>query len=187
MTNFNYDWEWDVIRAEWFRLNGKLDYTLVRGDHDILSDKLTGNGDDTAKYDRWFDVPEYTDRFATDAGLYRGANGSITNSYRAIEIKGNKYLIVTMDKYPSEDVLAWLDTAIKSYPDHRVIMTMHCFIEADGSYMPRVSDSKLIGSDIWDRIKEYENLEMVICGHQYAWGVTWVKAEGTNGNVVNQL
>ena len=190
MTNFNLDSEWDLVRDQYFRLNGEIDYTLVRGDHDVLDDEIADNGDDTAKYDRWFNVPAYTDRFtnSSDADYYKGENGSITNSYRAIDIKGNKYLIVTMDKYPSEDVLTWLDEAIKKYPDRRVIMTMHCFINDKGEYLPASSNpDKIIGVDLWDRIKGYSNLEMVICGHEYAYGVVWSKDKGTNGNVVNQI
>ncbi len=193
MTNFNHDEEWDLVKEQYFRLNGKLDYTLVRGDHDLLDDDVDNNGDDTTKYDRWFEVPEYLDRFGVSGGedgadYYTGENGSITNSYRAIEINGNKYLIVTMDKYPSEDVLNWLDAAIKRYPTHRVIMTMHCFITDKGEYIKsRNNANELIGIDIWNRIKGYSNLEMVICGHEYAYGVVWTKDKGTNGNVINQI
>ena len=188
-TNFNYDWEWDNIREEWFRLNGKLDYTLVRGDHDFLNDKNASTAYDADKYDMWFNVPEYTDRFTNseDADYYKGENGSMTNSYRAIDINGNKYLIVTVDKYPSEDVMGWLDTVINKYPDRRVIMTMHCFADNDGSYLPSEGSYKLIGVDFWERVKGYRNIEMIISGHQYAWGVTWHKDKGTNGNVVNQV
>ena len=187
LTNYNLDWEWDMIKEQWFRLNNKLDYTLVRGDHDVLDDKVEGNGVDKDKYDKWFDDPQYTGRFGTNGGLYRGNDGSITNSYRVVDIKAenndgiNKYLIITLDKYPSDGVLSWVDSVVAQYPDRRLIMTMHCFIDNDGSLL---ADNN-IGDTIWNHIKKYNNLEMVICGHAYAWGVTWVKAVGDNGNTVN--
>lgn len=205
ITNNNEDAEWERARDGFFSLNGIVDYTLVRGDHDILLSNNKGDADtsndtlpggDAAKYDRFFDVPAYTDRFnnSEDADYYQDtdpekSNGSITNSYRVVDIGNTKYLIVTVDKYPSEAVMTWLDEGINAmtakYPDIKIIMTMHCFITSDGGWVSHAT--KLIGETFWNRIKGYANLEYVICGHDYNWGPVWLKQEADDGHIVNQI
>ncbi|MBE6642304.1 MAG: hypothetical protein E7615_01470 [Ruminococcaceae bacterium] len=185
MTNFNKDSEWENVRKEYFRLNGIIDYTLVRGDHDIKDDNIANNGDDTKKYDRYFGVDEYLTRLKQpDSDYYKGDDGSITNSYRAIEIGGNKYLIVTLDKNASKNVLAWADAAMSKYPEHKIILTTHCYLEANGK---PGTDATVKGTTLFNQFKKHKNLEMIISGHMYAYGVVWTKQEGTNGNVINQL
>ena len=205
ITNNNEDAEWERARDNYFRLNGEIDYTLVRGDHDVLPSSPKGDDDETndtlpggdaAKYDRFFDVPEYTDRFnnSEDADYYQDtdpnkSNGSITNSYRVVTLGTKKYLIVTVDKFPSEAVMTWLDDGITrmtaKYPDIKIIMTMHCFIQSDGGWVTKAN--QIIGETFWNRIKHYSNLEYVICGHDYAWGVVWLKQEADDGHIVNQV
>lgn len=192
-TNFNLDEEWELCVDEYFRLNGKLDYTLVRGDHDILDDKIANNGNDVEKYDRYFGVPEYLNRFdAEGAGYYQGENGSITNSYREITLGNTDYLILTLDKNPSPDVVNWAKGVLETHTDSQVIMTMHCYLDYDGyrlvkwvdDYAPKEFD----GEDIWQEIaSKYPNVKYVISGHIITDKVVWTKDTGVNGNIVNQI
>jgi len=185
MTNFNKDEEWELVREQYFRLNGNIDYTLVRGDHDVLDDDISNNGRDDQKYDRYFGVDEYLSRFKSgNADYYQKPDGSITNSYRAIEICGNKYLILTLDKNATTSVLRWAESAIKKYPDHRVIVTTHCYLEENGK---PGTNAKVDGNVLFAYLKKYANVEFIISGHEYAYGVCWTKQQGNNGNVVNQI
>ncbi len=192
-TNFNLDEEWELCVEQYFRLNGQIDYTLVRGDHDILNDKIDGNGDDKAKYDRFFGVPAYLSRFdAEGAGYYQGTMGSITNSYREITLGNTDYLILTLDKDPSDDVVAWAKNVLETHTESQVIMTMHCYLSVDGDRLVKNVDAYaptgFDGEDVWQELaSQYANVKFVISGHTITDKVVWTKDVGKHGNIVNQI
>lgn len=181
ITNFNYDEEWEYARKQYFRLNGILDYTLVRGDHDVKSDKIS-NGDDKIKYDKYFGVDEYLSRFnAADSGYLKSAGESITNSYRKVKIGGNDYLIVTLDFDPSSTVLKWAGSIIAKYPECQVIITTHRYLMPNGTRMEE-------GESIWGQLAlKYSNVKYCIGGHKISADTKWVKEKGKDGTVVSQL
>lgn len=184
ITDFNYDEEWEAVREEVFRLNGKIPYALVRGDHDILQGKYPSLAEANKSFSKYFDVSPYketVEEWCED----------LTNSYRRVEICGNKYLIMTLDKNPSGNVLKWAGKVIEANPDYRVIITTHCFLKSDGTWLMTGESSapKSVGADVlWSRLlRKYANIEFIISGHMYAWEVVWTKKTGDRGNVVNQI
>jgi len=172
LTENGTEKEWSLVKSQFDRLNGVLDYTLTRGDHDV-KDKANG-------YDLTFGGKEYMSRFeAEDAGVMKGQ--SITNSYRKVKIGGEDYLILTLDYDPSSSVMAWAKTILEKYTTEKVIITNHRYLDPSGSLL---NEGKRIFNNL---ASKYANVKFCICGHKVSEDVVWVKSKGENGNIVNQV
>ena len=139
--------EWENAQKAVFQLNqAGIPYSICRGNHDDYM------------IDDYFNVPEYTDQFQGCGGFYSDSHAkhpkirekdnpegyiywsavkghyeeSIVNSYKTVEICGNKYLFVTVDYNPTENVIRWLDHILGEYPDHRAIVVTHSYINRSG-------------------------------------------------------
>ncbi|MBQ7879437.1 MAG: metallophosphoesterase, partial [Clostridia bacterium] len=108
--------EWQYAREAIGKLDGKIGYSLVRGNHD-------GS--------RFFNETFGTDAYLSGVdGVYK----SIENTYRTFVAGGYQYLVLTLDYQPTSDVLEWANEVVEAYPNHRVIVTTHSYIKSDASY-----------------------------------------------------
>lgn len=175
ITQKSYDYEWAHAKSQIFKLNGKIPYALVRGNHD----KIAG-------YNATFNNEEYKNELS-------GAmtSDSVTNAYKLLTVGENDYLIVMLDYGPSDAMLNWANEVIASYPNHRAIVITHCYfyrdsttLGADDAYPSKTNN----GEQIWDKlIRKHANIELVISGHDPSQDITHAEAIGDNGNVVHQM
>ncbi len=142
-------------------LDGKIDYSLVRGNHDISDatdgfnavfgsgDKLA-NGVDNQYYENLLALSQTTDSEGRPMAGFRNAS-KIEDTYRKITIGGHKYIIFTLDWHPTkageavlaageQDCLTWMDEVLAANSDHKAIITLHAFIMRDGSFIDDVED-----------------------------------------------
>ncbi|MBO5232176.1 MAG: metallophosphoesterase [Clostridia bacterium] len=149
--------EWPVVTEQHYRLEqAGLNQSIVRGNHDWRFDtyitkdkfgsKLTGSYDDTMK-----------------------------NTYRLITIGGIKYMMLTLNLFPTNDEIAWAERVITENPDYNVILTTHAYFDHDMSLtqdddIDWVDDINIAnsGQDIYDKlVSKYSNIVLVMCGHRY--------------------
>ena len=191
ITEASGEAEWIRAKEQFDRLNGIVPYSILKGNHDT-----------SATLNPIFDTPEYN---ATFEGKY---GDGIENTYRRITIGKVKYLIMTLDYGPTDDVLDWANEVVASYPDHNVIVTTHAYLKANGTYLTAADQWAASGSDpatgawkaydyypdandgdeIWEKfVRKHENISMVVCGHMSATNVVITEAVGDKGNVVKQM
>ncbi len=173
--------EWNRAKKQFDRLNGKVPYSLVIGNHDG-SEKMNAT----------FNTPEYN---ATFDGKY---GDGIENSYRLITVGKVKYLIMTIEFGYRDEVIDWANEVIAAHPDYNVIITTHGYLESNGTGLlcddtdtarPSHYDETLNDADVlWDNlVSKHANISFVICGHVGASTVHTLDAVGDNGNVVKQI
>ena len=181
ITNNNSSNEWTVAQNNILRLNGVIPYSVVRGNHD----GKTQFNNLFAKNE------EYASQFL---GFY--AEGDATNSYRTLEVEGVKYLLITLDYGANDDILAWAADKIEKYSDHKVIITTHAYLYRDGTTLDskdvcpptNSSSSNNNGDHMWDElISQYENIFLVVSGHDPSAQVVVTQTEGVHGNIVTQI
>ena len=193
--------EWELAVNEISKLNGKIPYTLVRGNHD------TENGFNTYIGG----LKGYTDQFSGDgAGFMK--EGDYGTSYRKMNIGGNKWLFITLDWAPTGAELDWVGDVIEANSDHGVIITLHSYLyhdmtldgegdtadtavqnpDWDDSIDPTSPDNdpNLVynPAGMWERlVSKHSNIKMVISGHIVNSRVVYSQVQGDNGNTVTQM
>ena len=195
------DWNTADKEKEWIRayeyiskMDGKISYTLARGNHD------------ESKY--------FLKYFANDAYMSQLdgfiAEGDIRNSYMEFEIGSVKYLFLVLDFGASDEMLEWANNVVLSHPDYRVIVTTHGYQNFDGDHISAtnapsygiiqsssdvdtsVGDNNNRGYNngvkIWEKfVSKHPNIIMVLSGHTPFEDVTLLQSKGVHGNVVNQM
>ncbi len=155
ITDDSTDTEWQRANKFISKLNGKIPYALVRGNHDDWDDfnRNLHNGfyEKTVNGMMKSGTISLTDKnqpglvkttqngktvYLTKEGdTPKGGKvkGDLTNSYRYFNIQGTDYLIMTLDFAPTEATLDWANKVIKSHPDHKVIVATHAYMYRDGT------------------------------------------------------
>lgn len=223
ITNDSTNKEWENADKFIGKLNGVLPYSLCRGNDDDWDDfnRYLHNGfyentvdglmksDDISLSDP--DQPGVwvgqrpdgsTGPVTVTGGIPEGGTvkGDLTNSYRTIEIGGNKYLIMTIDFAADSETLQWANDVIQSHPDYQVIVTTHAYLYRDGTtvdegdlypatdpYFKGYNDPQN-GDKMWENVfSRHENVLMVISGHDPWQHIVCQQEKGVNGNTVTQM
>ena len=194
------DWNTAGKEQEWIRayryiskLDGKISYSLVRGNHD-----------ESKYFLKYFANETYMSQF--DGFI---AEGDIRNSYMLFTIGETDYLFLTLDFGAGDEMLAWANEVVLSYPNHRVIVTTHGYQGFDGNRIAPENSNKWSGTaaandvdssvgnnargyndgqQIWDKfISKHPNIFLVMCGHTPFEDVINLQTKGDHGNIVNQM
>ena len=179
ITNSSTNAEFDLAKKNIERMNGVVPYSLVRGNHDTVN-----------QMKKYFPVSAYKDKL----GGYYG--NDIFNSWQELTVGEIKYLIFTLDYGAYDEVLDWASGIIEAHPEHNVIITTHAYLFRDGTTLdagdvvpPSNKGSKYNNGDhMWDKlIKKYENIVLVLSGHDPCDYVVAAQDKGVNGNTVTQM
>lgn len=183
ITNKNTDAEWTVAKEQIFKLNGVVPYSIVRGNHDG-SAKLN---EYFAKLDYMLQFDGFYDRYMID------------NSWRTFSVGNTDYLLVNLDFGPSDTLLDWAAGIIEAHPEHKVIITTHCYLFRDGTTLdagdvcpPNKSGAndgaRNNGDQMWDKlVSKYENIFLVLSGHDPCSDIIATQTAGDHGNIVTQM
>ena len=193
VTDNNNEAEWTLAQAQHQKLlDAGIPYSVVRGNHDLSwygKDKEAEN----------YTVDDYTNYIGTTAyraqfgGFYSQDN--IANSWKALEVAGIKYLMITLDWGANDAVLNWASDVIYQHPDHNVIITTHAYLFRDGT---TIDDGDLVppsanggvndGDDMWEKlVSKHENIVLVMSGHDPSENIIVNRSTGDNGNTVTAM
>ena len=201
--------EWKLAAAQINRLG-------VKGDINIPYSIIRGNHDDETGYHNNICTTDYQDQisgFYYDSTKAANSGNSMSNSYRKITIGGTKYLMLTLDykAFNDANVIAWANSVIAANPSHRVIASVHAYLNGgysdgfnkletsnNGFYNEVIGDSKngttaitnyaYDGSAWWNNVfSKHENMFMVLCGHDSTPTPLLNQRTGANGNTVFEL
>lgn len=106
-------------------------------------------------------------------------DGTMRSTYRLTTIGGVKYMMMSLDFFPNDDIIAWASEAIEAHPDYNVILTTHGYfddgmVQGDGNLLqdediqwvdnPATANS---GQDIFDKlVNKHSNIVLLLCGHE---------------------
>jgi hypothetical protein len=202
ITETAADAEWEVAKAAFARLDGKVPYVLTPGNHDY-GDRLQVLSKRSAM-SRYFPVSLF-EKMSTFGGVYDAQPDKSDNSYHKFEAGGRKWLVIALEFAPRNDVVRWAGDICAKHPDHSVIIITHAYLEAKtnqriaftggygykpapaapGAPPPEKPDLNL-GVDLWNKLaSQHENVAMVLCGHT---SYTNKKSDkGKAGNVVHEV
>lgn len=171
--------EWTLVGGQFERLSGILPMAICRGNHDY-----------SAPYNKYIGFDGYTQDVA---GRYE--EGKLDNHYKLAKIGKTDYLIMVLDYGPKDEVLAWAGEVTAAYPNHKVIVITHGYMnddetttDANDSTAPTTNYGYNDGVDMWEKyVRKHENIVLVLSGHIGSDYTYATKAVGDHGNVVTQM
>ncbi|MBR5633528.1 MAG: metallophosphoesterase, partial [Clostridia bacterium] len=190
MTNANTLPEWYNVKRQYEKLNGKIPYSLVRGNHDILlnnKEKI---------FDQAFGIKgSYYYNYVKENGGFMDESTS-ANTYMLFTVGEIDYIILCLDFGISDEVVKWANTVLDEYPERRAILTTHGYLNADGTtldeldYARPTSYDKTLndGEEIWETlISKHDNVDMIVSGHMNQDNIVYTRREGMDGHAVYEI
>ena len=173
ITNHSASDEWEVAYAEISKMNGTINYSLIRGNHDT-----------SETFNAAFNNTTYKSMFD---GFY--SEDFIENSYATFTVGSTDFLHITLDYHPSDDVVNWAKGIVEAHPEHRVIISTHSYLASDGTLDTRNDGSGTnSGAQLWSKlVSQYENIFLVLSGHVFSTEIQKLQSIGVNGNTVTQI
>ena len=176
IVDVNNDYQWRFASNAMSRLDGKLPYAVVPGNHDMAD-----NGD-TSLFRRYFPVSRY-DGNAWYAGTFHGFTNSIglfvsggnANSICLFGQGDEKFAVVHIECNAPDPVLKWAAKELERYPDRHVIVATHQDLGAIERKNARRIEQDTAGLTKEERAK-YKP-DMSILGR-----MEWHKRHGKDGN-----
>lgn len=213
ITDASKDFEWENATAYISKLNNRIPYLLARGNHDFWDDmnRAFHNGYYENTLDGMMEEREIIITQDEETGDIETVTGDITNAYQCATIGGTDYLFMTIDFAPGDAMLDWACDVIEAHPDHRVIVVTHAYMYRDGTTISKgdaypctwyptgngkpfplsyyenpysVND----GDHMWEKVfSQYENVLMVLSGHDPWQHIVYRQDTGVHGNTVTQM
>jgi hypothetical protein len=201
ITDNNSEEQWKVAAESFSKLDGKVPYTFVPGNHD------TGEGGKTLDrnmtmlnkfmpYSKYSQVPGFGGAFVP---------GEMANTWHTFKAGGYDWLILSLEFGPRNKVLDWAAGIIENHPRHKIIINTHAYLYSDNTRMGEGKGQKWLpqnypvgkdvgpeaannGEQMWEKlIKNYPNIMFVFCGHVLNRGTGMLVSEGIHGNKVYQM
>ncbi|MEX2371363.1 MAG: metallophosphoesterase [Bacteroidales bacterium] len=201
ITNDNIEKEWIVATDALEKMDGKVPYTFVPGNHD-MGENGKAETRNTDLFNQFLPFNKYSS-LRTFGGAFE--TGKMDNTYHTFRAGGRKWLILSLEFGPRNSVLEWAGSVIEDHPRHKVIINTHAYMYSDETRMSAERDHKWLpqnyglgkasgadsvndGEAMWEKLLgKYKNVMLVFSGHVLNDGAGTLVSTGINGNKVYQM
>jgi hypothetical protein len=158
-----------------------LPYGLCVGNHD-QSPIGGGATASTNFYNQYFGESRFAGR--SYYGGHYGTNND--NHYQLFSAGGVDFLVISMEYHtsPLTAVLDWAADLVETHSNRKVIVMTHFGINETGSPQPSFGSQ---GQAIYNRLREYPNFMMFVCGHIHQVDGEARRSDTFNGNTVHTI
>ncbi|MDN3670236.1 metallophosphoesterase [Echinicola jeungdonensis] len=201
ITQSNTPAEWALAGKYFDHINGKIPYALSLGNHDFGSGpgKYADNRDSQLA-NKYFPL-DTLKKYTPIQGEFE--KDKIDNAYYTFEKKGGKWLILSLEFGPTDEMLAWANEVARAHPDHKIILLTHSYMyvgnkrqsEGDdwrphgygiGKNNPENAPND--GQQIWKKlVSKHPNFLFTFSGHVLHEGLGKLVSKGEHGNKVYQF
>ncbi len=193
--------EWHQASEAMGVLDGSVPYILAVGNHDMGD----GSGHNAATRDKpYYHAFFPATRFECEP-WYGGRMGAAENDnyYTLFEVGDLRFLIISLEFGPDDEMLDWAGTVVSNHFDRRTIVLTHCYMYHDDS---RVGLGDALnphsygiddlgtndGEEMWEKfVRRHPNIFLVVSGHIHGYGSGYeagrLSSAGDHGNTVHQL
>jgi pimeloyl-ACP methyl ester carboxylesterase len=165
--------QWNNANHSMSILDGNVPWAVLPGNHD--GSNVGGTGENLNNYNTYFPRSRFSGQ-----SWYGGAFNNVnSNSFELFSGGADDYLIFHFQYNVNTSVLQWANRTIANYPNRRVIVTTHDYLETTGA-------RTTTGNRIWDNFvaAHADQIFLVLCGHNHGEAR---RSDTVNGHVVNQL
>lgn len=162
--------------------NDSIPYLVGIGNHDY-NDMITR---DSTSFNTYFGYRRY-EKYNWFGGNYPPDGGE--NIYGLFNTSEEKFLVMTLNMCPSDNDIRWANDVISSYPDRKVIISTHSYLNSNGLRHSLVCTNLEVygndGEDIFTKlISGHDNIIIVLSGHKFGMAR---KIDVVNGQPVMQI
>lgn len=126
ITQTNQSSQWDIAEAALRKLDGKIPYALLPGNHDQGSSGNAANHSSNYLDSRFSPDKQKATNPDTFGGSYDQELMSARNTYSTFTAPdGTKWLSISLEFGPRDDVIRWAGDVIEAHPDYRVMLATH--------------------------------------------------------------
>jgi hypothetical protein len=189
----NCEAEFQIAEAAFNTIySANLPLLVAAGNHDY--DNLIKEDRSLTMFNRYFGVHRQ------NAQPWFGGTfevGQVENCFFKLEIEGKKFVFLSLEFGPRDEVLAWADDILTLHSDYMAIIITHCYMYMYGertkpgdkhnpkSYPGATGAND--GEDLWHKsLRKHGNVIAVFSGHQIPENVSYRIDLGENGNPVFQ-
>ncbi len=195
-VNNETDVQWNTVVTNFDKLDkNDISYGFVPGNHDY--DDGVGRSRPATKMNHYLPYDKYAAKEYFGGGYYQG---DIVNYYNIKKICGINYLFLNLEFGPRDSVLAWANRVCEAYPDYRVVVSTHSYIEPNGEITQNYSryapsrygigsgNTSNDGQEMFDKfIKKQKNIFFVFSGHNSSDDIIYRTDVGENGNTIHSF
>lgn len=202
LTQNNNNKEWEIVKNAFSEIDHKLPYILAVGNHDMGSGP--GKFADVRNsdlYNQYFKYSEFSAK-KNFGGAFE--KEKLDNAYYLINTGKIKWLILTLEFGPRNEVLDWASKIAAKYPERLIIINTHAYMYDDntrigigdkwrpqGYGVGKETGNRAVndGEQIWDKLVDKNpNVRFVFSGHILNSGVgTLVSTNQANLPVYQML
>ena len=201
ITDNNSDKHWTVASNALNKLDGKVPYTFVPGNHDIG----TGGKSDvrnTEKMNSFLPFVKYVKNRSFGSTF---ESDKMDNTWHQFTAGGLKWLILSLEFGPRNVVVNWAKQVIEQHPNHKVIINTHAYMYSDNQRISKQHKHNWVpqdyglgkesganavndGEQLWEKLaSRYPNVLFVFSGHVLNDGTGTLVSKGDHGNDVYQM
>ncbi len=201
LTQNNSIKEWKIIKTAFDKIDGVKPFILAAGNHDMGSaDGKFADVRNTTMFNQFF-PPNYFSKRKDFGGTFEA--GKSENIYFLINSGKIKWLIMSLEFGPRNNVLAWANSIAKKYTDRIIILNTHSYMYSDNTrqgvgdnWRPQnygvgkdLGESAVNdGDQIWEKLVNINsNIRFVFSGHILNEGAGTLVSENKNGDLVYQM
>jgi len=137
ITQNNRPEQWDVAESALRKLDGKIPYSLLPGNHDLADGGSAANHSSVYLDQRFSPTKQEQVAPGNFGGAYDQESSSARNTYSTFSgTDGTKWLVLSMEFGPRDDVIRWAGDIIEKNLDHRIILVSHALTDYAGRHDP---------------------------------------------------
>ncbi len=147
-----------------------IPYSIAIGNHDT---QATGEGGgardpkrtrelqrDTTTFNEYFTA----ERYGGVTGAFE--RGKVDNIYSVHEAGGTRWLVLVLELWPREEVVAWARGVVEANPDANVVVATHEFLNSGLGIAQSAGYGDTSPQYLYDNlISQYPNVKLVLSGH----------------------
>jgi len=201
ITQSNTPAEWALAAKYFEHINGKVPYAISLGNHDFGSapGKFADNRDSHLA-NKYFPL-EKLEACTPIQGVFE--EEKIDNAYYTFKAAGEKWLVVSLEFGPTDEMIKWANKIVGQHPDHKAILLTHSYMyvgnkrQAEGDdWRPQAygigkkhhEELPNDGEQIWEKlVSQHPNFILTFSGHVLHEGLGQLVSTGKHGNPVYQF
>jgi hypothetical protein len=162
------------------------------GNHDY--DNMLAIDRSSEMYNKYFGWAQYGNK-PWLGGTFEAQQ--LDNYYMLLEINGWKYLFLSLEFAPRDEVVNWANQLLQDHPEYRVFVITHCYMYMFGErttlgdrHHPIEFAGASAGNDgeqLWNKLfRHHANIVAIFSGHHGRENISYRTDIGDKGNLVLQ-